>query len=81
VESVRTNHAEVSWIGLAFSGAPIANGRGYILIREVQVHRFALTQVKKPGGKCIVISHSSGSVVPPRSRLYIHCGYNRDGYN
>jgi len=28
VWSVQTNHAEVGWIGLAVSGAPVANGRG-----------------------------------------------------
>jgi len=59
VWSVRRNHAEVVWIGLAVSGAPIANGRGYILIRGVQVYRFVLNQVHKLGGKCVLVSHSS----------------------
>jgi len=37
VWSVQTNHAQVGWIGLAVSGAPIG---GYMLIRGVQVNRF-----------------------------------------
>jgi len=55
----------------------------FILIRGVQVNRFALNQVQKLGGKCVLISHSSISwalwcLCGPG---YIHCGYNRDGYN
>jgi len=46
---VQTNEAYVGWIGLDVSGAPIANGRGYILIRGVQVNRFVLYQVQKQG--------------------------------
>jgi len=56
---VQTNHASVGWIGLAVSGAPIANGRGYILIRGIQVNCFVLNQVQTPGGKCVLISYSS----------------------
>ena len=56
---MQTNHALVGWIGLAVTGAPIANGRGYILIRGVQENRFVFHQVQKPGGKCVLISHSS----------------------
>ena len=81
--SVQTNHAKVGWVGLAISGAPIANGRGYILIRGVQVNRLVLNQVQKPGGKCVLISHSSiyRALWCLRVPGYINCGYNRDGYN
>ena len=44
--SVQTNHAQVGWIGSAVTGAPIANGSGYIFIRGVQVNRFMLNQVQ-----------------------------------
>jgi len=49
----------------------------------LQVNRFVLNQVQKPGGKCILISHSSISraLWCLRGPGYIHCGYNRDGYN
>jgi len=83
VWSVQTNHASVGWIGLAISGAPMATGRGYILIRGVHVNRFKLNQVQNPGGKCVLISHSSISraLWSLHGPGYIHCGYNRDGYN
>ena len=79
--SVQTNDATVGCIGLAVSGAPITNGRGYVLMRGVQVNRFVLNQVHKPGGKCVLISHSSISraLWCLRGPGYIHCGYNRDG--
>jgi len=83
VWSVQTNHTSVGWIGLALSGAPIANGRGYILIRGVQLNRFVLNPVQKQGGKCVLMSHFSMSraLWCLRGPGYIHCGYNRDGYN
>ena len=78
--SVQTNHAKDGSIGSAVSGAPIANRRGFILIRGVQVNRFMLNQVQKPGGKCILISRSSifRALWCPRGPGYVHCGYNWD---
>jgi len=72
-----------SLIGFSISGAPIANGRGYILIRGVPVNRFVLHQVQSPGGKCVLFSRSSISraLWCLRGPGYIHCGYNRDVYN
>jgi len=83
VWSVQTNSASVGWISLDVSGAPIANGTGHILIREVQINRFVLNQVRKPGSKCVLISHSSISraLWCPRGPGYIHWGCKWDGYN
>jgi len=81
VWSVQTTHTQVGWIGLAISRAPIANGRGYDPWSSSK--SFCVYSSTKTGWQVRFNSHSSISraLWCLRGPVYIHCGYNRDGYN